>query len=97
MLVAGFAAGADVLRLEPERGKASDIVLAPASTDIVPVLRFGLCYELVFSRLTFAAGPFLDASLVDTHYDLLEGSQRRRVTSPWLVQPGGALGCGVRF
>lgn len=96
-LLAGLAAGADVLRLEPRSSPSNQISLAAPSTDVAPVLRLELRYERVFSRIVLAAGPFLDASLVDTHYDVLEGGVRHRVAAPWLARPGFALASAFSF
>jgi hypothetical protein len=96
-LAGGLSAGVDVRRVTPRRTTFSSIRLAETDTRAVPLLRAELRYELVSSPLRFAAGPFLDWSLVDTHFDLLEAGRRVRVVEPWPVRPGVFAALGLEL
>jgi hypothetical protein len=75
----------------PGPSVAQDIVLSSASTRPVPVLRFELRYELVFGHIALAAAGFIDASLVETRYELAESGARRPLDAPLPARPGAAL------
>jgi hypothetical protein len=85
------AAGADLVHVVPGPSVAEDIVLGSASTRAVPVLRFELRYELVFGHVALAAAGFVDASLVETRYELAESGTRRPLNAPLQARPGAAL------
>jgi hypothetical protein len=96
-LVSALGAGADVRRLEPLRVTAGATTLAAPDTSVLASLRGELRYELALEPLRLAGGALLDVSLVDTHYDFIEGGERKRVVEPWLLRPGVLLGFGWDF
>ena len=53
--------------------------------------------SIVLLRLGTEGGSFLDWSLVDTHFDLLDAGRRVTVAEPWPVRPGVLVALGLEL
>ena len=93
----GLGFGADVTAIEPGAARASGVTPATATTNTVPVMRSELRYEIGGAAWRAAALLFADASLFDTHYDILRAGVAERLATPWPVRPGAAVVVGWRF
>jgi hypothetical protein len=89
----GLSIGADVVRITPKHSDPSWRLDSPR-TDLVPMVRAELRYELALSTLLLTVAALADISLVDTHYDAQDGPISRRAATPWPVRPGMALTVG---
>jgi hypothetical protein len=85
------ATGADLVNVVPGPRVAPDVALSADSTRAVPALRFEVRYELAFAHVALAAAGFIDASLVETRYELAESGTRRTLGTPLKTRPGAAL------
>jgi hypothetical protein len=89
--VVGIGAGVDFARTEPRRAAAPGVTLSPPATRLLPVARAELRYELGRDAWRIGAAAFADASLLDTHYDIVYAGVAERAATPWSVRPGAAL------
>jgi hypothetical protein len=90
-LLIGLAGGASVVHVQPE--PASDPAVTPSgpTTHLVPALRTAVRYELHIDSWSLGVAGFADVSVLDTHYDLEQGTRSDRVAVPSRVRPGAAL------
>jgi hypothetical protein len=93
----GMGGGLDIVRVEPGAPRAQGVTPSTPETDVVPVLRPELRYELTTRSFLLGAAAFADVSLARTHYDLAESGELRRLGTPWQARPGGALVLGVVY
>lgn len=92
--VLGVAAGVDVLRITPQRAGDPSWSLTKAYTDVVPVVRAELRYELALPWVFAALSVHADAALRSLRLSVRDGMQERAVAQvPWL-SPGLALSLG---
>jgi len=96
-LALGIGAGADVTRIDPGDAGAESVAPASPRTNVVPVVRSELRYELHTGRAVLGAAAFVDVSLARTHYDLLDDGASTEVAAPWTVRPGAALLAGLHW
>jgi hypothetical protein len=93
----GLGLGADMTSIEPGAARTTGVTPATATTHTVPVTRAELRYEIGGAAWRVAGLVFMDASLFDTHYDILRAGVTQRLATPWPVRPGAALAVGWRF
>jgi ribosomal protein L11 len=93
----GLGFGADLTAIEPGAALVPDVTPAGATTHVVPVTRAELRYEIGGAAWRVAALLFADASLFDTHYDIVRAGTTERLATPWWVRPGAAVAVGWRF
>jgi hypothetical protein len=89
--------GIDVAHFDPGLARVPDVTPSAPHTEVVPVLRAELRYELALAPLTLGAAAFTDIACEKTHYDVIESGSVRRVASLDTLRPGGALTLGLRF
>jgi hypothetical protein len=93
----GIGGGVDLSRVEPSTSRADNVTPSEPQSNVVPVLRPELRYELGTASLVVGASAFVDVSLVHTHYDLLDDGEPVRLGAPWTARPGGALAIGAAW
>jgi hypothetical protein len=91
----GLGGGMDRVDLEPRVATGSSLTAAEGTLTTVPILRIETRYELTLGVFCMGAGVLADVSLVDTHYDVREGTGTRRIAVPWPVRPGLAVVLGI--
>lgn len=92
--VLGAAAGIDVLRITPQRAGDPSWSLTKAYTEVVPMMRVELRYELVLPWVFAALAIYGDVALRQLRLSVRDGTQERSVAqAPWL-SPGLALSLG---
>jgi hypothetical protein len=95
-LYVGLGVGLDASHLDPVSAGDSGLALAEASTELVPSSRAELRYELPLGEpFWLALAALIDVPWKSTRYELIEAGTRRRLATPWTVQPGLALTLGV--
>lgn len=94
-LALGLGGGVDRVDLEPRVAVGSSLTAAPGTLTTVPILRIEARYELTLGVFCMSAGVLADVSLMDTHYDVRDGTGTRRIAEPWPVRPGMAAALGV--
>ena len=95
-LYLGLSTGLDVSRLDPVSAGDSGLLLADASTELIPSSRAELRYELpLTTAFWLALGILIDVPWQATRYELIEAGTRKSLAKPWAVQPGLALTLGV--
>jgi hypothetical protein len=92
----GVAAGVDLLAIQPKEARDPSWSLAQKGVDAVPMLRAELGYERAFGALLLGLSAYADVALIDSRYEVREGSSVRRVAHPWRVMPGLSLRLGWR-
>lgn len=92
----GVAAGVDVLRLTPKRARDRSWALAKPYTEILPMLRGELRYDLALSSVFAALSVFVDVTLSELRLQVRDGAQLRNVAHVPQVMPGIALSLGWR-
>jgi hypothetical protein len=90
-----LSAGVDIVHLNPERASSSELTPNDASTELTPVGRTEIRYELALSSsLSLALVALADVPLTTTRYDVIQDGARNTLARPWAVQPGLAIGLG---
>jgi hypothetical protein len=84
----------EVSHLEPTSG-AEGVAISAPKTDLAPAFRGEARYELGLGPLTVGAMVFVNVSLVETHYDVLDDGVRVRAATLGAVRPGVALTLGL--
>jgi hypothetical protein len=92
----GLLAGVDLLAIKPKKTSDPAWSLAEQGIDAVPMLRAELGYERQFGALALGCSVYADVALIDSYYEVREGSEVQRVAHPWRVAPGLALRLGWR-
>jgi hypothetical protein len=93
-LYVGLLTGFDLVHLQPDELRDEDLVLAEASTELVPSSRAEVRYEIALSRgLWLGLSALVDVPWTATHYEVVRAGTRQRIASPWALQPGIALTC----
>jgi hypothetical protein len=92
-LAVSIGAGIDLVHASTQRTRDPGWKLAADSTQLVPIVRAELRYELWFGELLLTAAPFVDIALVRTRYGVLDGGLLP-VAKPALVRPGMMLTLG---
>jgi hypothetical protein len=92
-LAVSVGAGIDLVHASTRRTRDPGLSLAPSTTQLVPIVRAELRYELWFGDLLLTAAPFLDVALVRTRYGVQDGGLLA-VATPALFRPGAALSVG---
>lgn len=90
-LLVSLGVGQDRLNVKPAAPEGSRLAPAAAFQDQAPVAQAELRYEAARGRFRVAAALGADVSLVKTHYDLMQGAERKSVVHPWLVRPSASL------
>jgi hypothetical protein len=80
--------GLDVTRVEPTQAPGSAVRLRGRFTDMTAAARVESGVALELGSFVLDAGPRLDLSLADTHYDLARDGRPTRVVTPWPALPG---------
>jgi len=93
----GASAGADLVRVAPERAHAAELTTTDPELYAAFAARAELRYELALAALQLSAGVLLDVAFARSHYDVIATGSRTRVASPWIARPGLALGCATAF
>lgn len=95
-LYLGLATGFDISHLDPRSAGDGGLMLADASTELVPVSRAELRQELALgAAFWLALAAVIDVPWKATRYDVIEAGARKTLARPWAVQPGLALTLGV--
>ena len=81
-------AGLDATRVAPTQVRESAVRLRNGLTDVTAVTRAEAGVTLDCGPFVVDLGPRLDVSPHDTHYDLADEGQDRRVVTPWPAVPG---------
>jgi hypothetical protein len=92
--VGGYAragAGLDATRVTPTPVRESTVQLRGASTDVTAVSRVEVGVTFEVGSFILDAGPRLDLSPHDTHYDLADDGHVRRIATPSPALPGVQL------
>jgi hypothetical protein len=93
----GLGTGFDRVRTTAEHARDAGLMLSEPSTQLLPVSRAELRYELAVSRLLLSVAALIDVPWAVTHYDVLEQGKRVRLGTPWRLRPGFVLGFGARL
>jgi hypothetical protein len=95
-LFVALSTGFDLVHLAPERAADASLTLMRDSTELTPVSRAELRYELALSRAFYVAfSALLDVPWTATHYDVAQGGTLKHLATPWRVQPGAAITLGA--
>jgi hypothetical protein len=90
-LLIGLAGGAGVVHVQPEAAADPAVTPAGPTTHLVPALRTAVRYEIHFDEWSLGITGFADISVLDTHYDLEQGTSTDQAAAPNRVRPGAAL------
>jgi hypothetical protein len=90
-ILVSVGAGQDRSRIAPKRAPGSSVTPGPTLQDTVPVVHVELRYEVGRGRFRAAGAVGIDASLLDTHFDVSRSSTAEPVVRPWLVRPTAGL------
>ncbi len=74
------------------RGIDEGWIEMPARTNVTPWLQAELGVNWELPRFVLSAAFSSQLSVVDTHYDHSRGTDRERLFTPWLLQPGAVVG-----
>lgn len=83
--------GQDRLTVRPGSASGSSVAPKPSFEAQAPVALTELRYEVALARFRLVAAVGADISLVRTHYDVVQPTQRESVGSPWLIRPSASL------
>jgi hypothetical protein len=93
----GLGTGFDRVRTTAEHARDAGLMLSEPTTQLLPVSRAELRYELGVSPVLLSVAALIDVPWAVTHYDVLEQGQRVRLGTPWQLRPGFVLGFGARL
>ena len=94
----GFLALGPALELSHVRPTAGapGVALAAPKSNLEPLLRAELRYELSAGSFSFGAAAFVDLALMKTNYELSAGVEHQVLAQPARLRPGAQLGIAVR-
>lgn len=89
-LTASAGPGADIVRYS---ARSTETLRAePGSTDFRPFLQAAAGLRVELGSVSVSAAALVLVQWLRVHYDVARPAAQDEVVTPWLVQPGGALG-----